>query len=149
MTSYYCTPETKTFINSLNQKEIGAASFCLKINLVTLTGQKKSQAHIEEEVHVLLEHLDQRLKEYRVAHSGMGSPKKKKGGASSTSVPFFDIEYQAIVEALRGKKLDHELELAEVDAQLPLLKDMFGLKCLNKSVAELRNESVVPLGALR
>ena len=146
ITSYYCTAETKAFFHILTAKAIPSASFCLKINLVTLTGQKKTGAEIKEEADLFVEHLSHRLEGYRNPHPGQGSPKKKKSSTSSTSVPFFDISYQNVIEAFEGRKLDSDLDLATLEEFLPLLKDMFGLGCIKKSICEIKNESVVPLG---
>lgn len=129
------------------EKEIAIASFCLKINIVTLTGDRKFQKYREVEADIFLEHLSTRLENYRKTHTPSSSP-KKKGSTSSTSVPFFDIEYRSIVEFLEGGKLLRDLELGEVEKRLPLLKDMFGLHAIKKSIVELRNQSVVPLGSL-
>ena len=129
------------------EKEIAIASFCLKVNIVTLTGDKKSQNYREVESQIFLDHLSKRLAKYRKSHTPSSSP-KKKGSTSSTSVPFFDIEYRSIIEYLEGGKLLRELELGEVEKRLPLFKDMFGLKSIKKSIVELRNQSVVPLGTV-
>lgn len=133
--------------NTIIDKHVPLASLCLKINLATLTGQAKDKAYIEEEADAFISQLTARLQHFRATHTAELSPKKKKGGASATTVPFFDIEYQNIVESLTGHPLDHDLELTEVEQHLPLLRDMFGLKFLKKSIAELKNESVVPLGS--
>lgn len=131
----------------MSEKGVAIASLCLKVNIVTLTGDKKSAAQREEEADLFLGLLSRRLEAFRQGHSPTSSP-KKKGMASSTVVPFFDIEYQAIIEFLEGHPLNRDLELAEVEKRLPLFREMFGLSGLKAGIVELQNQSVVPLGSL-
>lgn len=70
-------------------------------------------------------------------------------GLGSTCVPFFDIEYSAILAEITGQPgKGYRATFAKINQHLATFKDIFGLKCVEKSISELRNQSFVPLGAL-
>jgi len=65
----------------------------------------------------------------------------------STCVPFFDIEYSAILAEVSGQSgKGYRATFAKINQHLDTFKDIFGLKCVDKSISELRNQSFVPLG---
>lgn len=132
-------------MNTLFEKEVAIASLYLKINVVSLTGEHKSQAQKLEEAQTFVQYLSQRLEVYRQTHDPTSSP-KKKGSTSSTSVPFFDVEYERLLENLEGSKVAKPIALSDVESRLPILKDMFGLGAIKKSITELKNQSAQPLG---
>ena len=127
----------------MKAKNIACASLCLKINIVTLIGQKKSEKDKQEEADIFIDIIKKRINSYgKKALSPTKSPKKKVE-ASSTVVPFFDIDFKAIFDNLSDKKLNREIGLHDIQKHMPLLKDMFGS---HVDVTDLRNQSVVSMG---
>ena len=67
----------------------------------------------------------------------------------STCVPFFDIEYSNILGSLLGEKSKgFRATHSTINKHIEVFKDIFGLKCIDRSISELRNQSFVPLGIL-
>jgi hypothetical protein len=66
----------------------------------------------------------------------------------NTCVPFFDIEYSSILAEVTGQTgKGYRATFAKINQHLDIFKDIFGLKCVNNSISELRNQSFVPLGS--
>lgn len=65
---------------------------------------------------------------------------------SMTSIPFFDISYKSILQAL-GETYNETEEptLAQVQKHLDCFKKIFGLTKIGDSIISLKNQSIVPL----
>lgn len=96
--------------------------------------------------------LTLRLEEFR--KHGLASTPKKSSMASSTVIPFFDIEFNNIIAHVSdsGHKMDEvkdqNVTLKTVDQNIELLKRIFGLKKDIVSISEVRNQSTRDLGRL-
>lgn len=139
---YYAKGEAKSTFEQLLQKEIPAASLCLRINAYSLLGEPLSQDKQEEIADYLISALEARI--FKVKHENAQTASKNKT-QSMTTVPYFDINYHNLISIL-NPGLENTPTLEQVNKHLPILKEMFGLHSLGDSIAHLSNQSIYPLG---
>jgi hypothetical protein len=82
----------------------------------------------------------------------VASTPKKSNKASSTCIPFFDIEFRNILAHL--SKNTHKIEkikeenitLRSIEENIEIFRSIFGFKHHTMSISELRNQSTHDLG---
>lgn len=139
--SYHCTEETRKLVDHIAEGGNPIAAFNLKINSTTLVGEERTTVENIKLADHFVEVLTSRLQRYRETAE---KEKETPGHSSMTCVPFFDIDFDTVLK-FKTKK-DEEVNIEAIDKNLDTFKDMFGLKGIENSIVELRNQSVLNLG---
>lgn len=143
--SYYATEDSKQFLDELAKQGECAAWFCIRISDERLTGDHKTPAQQERETQRLSEGIQKRQEECKFNFEETKPDKKNVAIASATSIPFFDINFEAILKKKFGS-IDELISLEIVDKNLELFKKLFGIDKSAQSIEELKNQSSEPLG---
>lgn len=139
---YHMGKEGKEVVSRKNP--VGIASFHLKTKVRALDDTPWTNDERKKQAEAIVNRIASRL-----------SPKlETQGGEKQTSmtcVPFFDVDFSAVLhpEAPRSPNYSGpKVTLEEVNKNLSLFKDLFGLNTIKSSITELKNQSFVPLDYL-
>lgn len=139
---YYAKGPGLDLLKKLQDQDLPLASFCLKINSHSLTGEQLSQDKQEEIADQLITAVEKRV--FKAKH-GTHSSTSVSQVQSMTSVPFFDINFENILSILvPDPQMRPNLEV--VNNNLHIFKQLFGLHHLQETIALLPNQSIYPLG---
>ena len=129
-------PDIKQVAESLHERKRAVASFSLKINNHSMQGKER----LIEEQRKIAKLLASTIKEKKESYKAANYDEKKF--PSVTTLPFYDIDYSAVLQEL-GE--EGEPKLASAERQFAKLKELFGLRNMD-SIVDLHNQSIVPLG---
>lgn len=139
---YYAKGLALELQKKLNDQNLPLASFCLKINAFSLTGELLSQDKQEEIADQLIATIEKRVFK---AKNGTHISTNDSTVQSMTSVPFFDINFENILSILIPGYQERP-NLGIIDKNLQIFRQLFGLRLLGETIAFLPNQSIYPLG---
>lgn len=137
---YYMGSEAKSIVEQ--NEQYGIASFHLKGKISAIDGTPWSNEQRRKQAELIVSRIQTKVSD----RTGSSSPRESH--PSMTSVPFFDIDFSAVLHphgSTINTKATLKVSLTEVDANLPLFADLFRLNCLRSSITELKNQSFTPL----
>lgn len=141
---YHMSKPNKEVIDRKNP--VGTASFHLKTKIAALDGQPWSNDERKKQAELIVNCIHRKAFARADAH-----PVALEKNSSMTSVPFFDIDFSAVLNPEAHRSPTHSgprVTLDQVNKNLDLFKDLFGLHTIKESIFELKNQSFVPLDCL-
>lgn len=137
---YYMSNEAKTVVDRGNQ--YGIASFHLKGKISALDGKAWNNDERRKQAELIVSRIQTKINERHESNSPRGKH------PSMTCVPYFDIDFSSVLhphDESPPSKAPLRITLHEVNSNLDLFKEVFGIKFIKESILELKNQSFTPL----
>lgn len=142
LSSYYTDKTTKDIFDDLKAKNKTTARVNFKINNYNLLGEKVSKEYKAMKAKRLLVKIEEKMNVF-------ASKQNDNKDLSSTTIPFFDIDFSTILDIINKnnqEKIPRNKELQIFHKNLRLFERLFGFNFNNKeSLLAINNQSLVTL----